>query len=112
LGTSSDSRSEPEKHKTIPRHVRYAHEVRLQNILIQYYTAVVPYFGNSVVKQFRSRIKPFALKRLTLLLAMQDWMRRHRCAIDPVVVAVGRSLPGFPGRRTGIVSRPSATILP
>jgi hypothetical protein len=31
--------SEYQKHQTIPQHVRYAYEIRLQNILIQHYGA-------------------------------------------------------------------------
>jgi hypothetical protein len=68
---------EYQKHQTIPRHARYAHEIGIQNLLIPHYQAVIPYFGDMAVRQFKSRRPRMELKRMTFPSLMQDWVRQR-----------------------------------
>lgn len=72
--------AEYEKHGGIPRHVRMAHELKLQNLLASHYEAVIPHFGTMVSSQFKSRRGRLELKRMTFLSYMQDWVRKRALA--------------------------------
>jgi uncharacterized protein with gpF-like domain len=67
--------SDYQKHGGVPRHQILTHAGKLQILLSSHYAAVLPYFGNMVGHQFKSRRKPLEIKRLSFLSHMQEWTR-------------------------------------
>jgi hypothetical protein len=53
------------------------HLMKIENILVPHYKAVMPYFGQFATQQYKRRRTTSEVKRLTFLLLMQDWIAQR-----------------------------------